>query len=148
MRYVRSSHDGLLARALHGVGGSLMAELIAAAWVAEDRNGHEAAHLLLTPAATGHEKGLRPLAAGWGLEPGSDGVMPFATVTAYVNPLMVTIEGVRLAVRRQWSILARSRGQVILMVGDRPRATDEDAVAYLATGARFAVGLVSVAATG
>lgn len=124
-----------------------MAELIAAAWIAEDREGRDAAHLLLTPISAGHEGALRPLAAGWGLAPGGSDAVPFASVTAYVNPLMVTIEGVRLAVRRQWSSLARSRGQVVLIVGQKPRA-DEDAATYFATATQFSVGLASVAATG
>lgn len=146
---MRSSHDDRLDGSTHWFGAPLMAELVAAAWVAEDRNGREAAHLLLTPTSTGHEEGLLPLAAGWGLASGGgDDPMPFATVTAYVNPLMVTIEGVRLPVRRQWTSLARNRGQVILIVGDRPRAADEDAVGYLATVTHFSIGLVSVASTG
>lgn len=124
-----------------------MAELIAATWIAEDQEGRDAAHLLLTPLSAGHEGALQPLAAGWGLAPEGGETPPFAAVTAYVNPLMVTIEGVRLAVRRQWSSLARSRGQVVLVVGEEPRA-DEDAATYLAAATQVYVGLASVAATG
>jgi hypothetical protein len=124
-----------------------MAELTAMAWVAEDRNGDDAAYLLLTPTFAGHEASVRDLAVRWGLASNSDAV-PFATVTAYVSRLMLTVEGVRLAVRRRWSSLARSRGQVVLIIGPRPLGDAEDAVTYAPDTPGLYRGLASVAATG
>lgn len=125
---------------VEGVFGSL----VMSGWVADAPTGHEEAFLMLTTPDTQAAVTMPAVAAILGLRVGRVGTAQGCVVRLAGGWVTLDVAGQRFErpVNGEWARTARSRGQVVLVVGTEPHPTAMGADEYTERyGQQAAIGL-------